>query len=44
MCLQVDGADPTLTAAWRLAIGSTVLLAIVDFLSQIILVRSLAAS
>ncbi|KAJ7807523.1 hypothetical protein B0H13DRAFT_1928972 [Mycena leptocephala] len=36
--LLVPNADPTLIAAWRLAIASSVLLSIVDFLSQMILI------
>jgi hypothetical protein len=36
--LLVHNADPTLIAAWRLSTASTVLLGIVDFLSQMILV------
>ncbi|KAJ6552941.1 hypothetical protein B0H19DRAFT_1377679 [Mycena capillaripes] len=36
--LLVPKADPTLVAAWRLSVGSTVLLGIVDFLSQMILI------
>ncbi|KAJ7816764.1 hypothetical protein B0H14DRAFT_3148508 [Mycena olivaceomarginata] len=34
----VPNADPTLIAAWRLATASSVLLGIVDFLSQMILI------
>ncbi|KAJ7194993.1 hypothetical protein GGX14DRAFT_575994 [Mycena pura] len=36
--LLVPNADPTLVAAWRLSVGSTALLGIVDFLSQMILI------
>ncbi|KAJ7769833.1 hypothetical protein B0H16DRAFT_1881709 [Mycena metata] len=36
--LQVPNADPTLIAAWRLYVASTTLLAVVDFLSQMILI------
>ncbi|KAJ7436077.1 hypothetical protein B0H11DRAFT_2295129 [Mycena galericulata] len=36
--LQVPNADPTLIAAWRLAVASMVLLGVVDFLSQMILI------
>jgi hypothetical protein len=36
--LLVHNADPTLIAAWRLSIASSVLLGMVDFLSQMILV------
>ncbi|KAJ7209984.1 hypothetical protein GGX14DRAFT_394787 [Mycena pura] len=36
--LLVPKADPTFVAAWRLSVGSTVLLGIVYFLSQMILI------
>ncbi|KAJ7843168.1 hypothetical protein B0H13DRAFT_2097741 [Mycena leptocephala] len=36
--LLVHNADPTLIAAWRLSTASSVLLGIVDFLSQMILI------
>ncbi|KAJ7762262.1 hypothetical protein B0H14DRAFT_2403641, partial [Mycena olivaceomarginata] len=36
--LLVHNADPTLIAAWRLSIASSVLLGMVDFLSQMILI------
>ncbi|KAJ6524002.1 hypothetical protein B0H19DRAFT_1276697 [Mycena capillaripes] len=36
--LLVPNADPTLIAAWRLDVGSTALLGVVDFFSQLILI------
>ncbi|KAJ7861046.1 hypothetical protein B0H13DRAFT_2355278 [Mycena leptocephala] len=36
--LQVPNADPTLIAAWRMAVASAALIGVVDFLSQLILI------